>query len=200
MDDTLYKEELMDIYKNPSHKGNLSNPTISVHKENSMCGDELTLELDIREGVVRDAKFKGSACAVSVISSEVLLEDLIGKTVEQAESITKEYLLDLLDMNLTTSRVKCATLVLTALKDGLKKYEGRKEENKRSVSKEDNLAAVIDQHPDVEEVLYDYGLHCVGCALNAFDSIEAGAKVHGLEDAEIDEMIDRINEVITVGE
>lgn len=200
--DNLYKEELMDIYRNPSHKGDISDPTISVSKENSMCGDYLTLSLSIEDNVIKDAKFNGNACAVTVISSELLLEDLIGKTIEDVKNIDKEYLLNLLDMNLTTSRVKCATLILNALKDAIKEYE---ESNKTSptptlVTKDDNLATLIDEHPEVEEILYDYGLHCAGCALNAFDSVETGAKIHGIDDEEIQEMVDRINEVITSGE
>jgi len=191
----LYREELMDIYKNPSHKGNITNPTVSINKENSMCGDSLTLELQVENNVVKDAKFNGNACAVSVISADLLLGDIIGKNMEDVKKIDKDYLLNLLDMNLTTSRIKCATLILNALRDALNKLDTPKQ-----ISKEDNLATVIREHPEVEEILYDYGLHCAGCALNAFDSIEAGAKIHSLSDEEIDEMTDRINEVISTGE
>jgi hybrid cluster-associated redox disulfide protein len=68
------------------------------------------------------------------------------------------------------------------------------------VDRDTNLAKVIYKYPDVAEILTDYGLHCVGCFLNAFDTLEAGAKVHGLSDENIEEMIKRINEVIEFGE
>jgi hybrid cluster-associated redox disulfide protein len=62
--------------------------------------------------------------------------------------------------------------------------------------KDTNLGQMILNYPETAEVLLDYGLHCVGCFASSFDTIEAGAKVHGMSDEEISEMIDRINEVI----
>jgi hybrid cluster-associated redox disulfide protein len=64
------------------------------------------------------------------------------------------------------------------------------------VTKDSNLAEVVYKNPEAAEVLIDYGLHCVGCAASSYDTVEAGAKVHGLSDKEIDEMIERVNEVI----
>jgi nitrogen fixation NifU-like protein len=129
MQDNLnYQEELMDIYRNPHNRGKLSSPSFSISKKNPMCGDELTLDLDIKNGVVKDAKFEGSACSVSVISSSILTDYLIGKKVEEVEKLNKEDLLKLINLNLTTSRVACATLILSALEEGLKDYEkGRKQ-------------------------------------------------------------------------
>jgi len=70
----------------------------------------------------------------------------------------------------------------------------------RKVKKEDNLAEVIFKYPKVAEVLLDYGLHCVGCAANSFDTIEMGAKLHGMSGTEIDEIVTRVNEVVEHGE
>ena len=64
------------------------------------------------------------------------------------------------------------------------------------ITKETNLADLIFRYPETAEVLLDYGLHCVGCVANSFDSIEAGAKIHGYKDKEVEEMVARINEVI----
>ena len=68
-----------------------------------------------------------------------------------------------------------------------------------TVKRDTNLADLIFKHPEAAEVLLDYGLHCVGCMANGFDSVEAGAKIHGYKDEEIDEMVVRINEVIMHG-
>ena len=68
------------------------------------------------------------------------------------------------------------------------------------ITKEMNLGEVVFQHPQLSETLLDYGLHWVGCFANSFDTIEMGAKVHGMTDGEIDEMIARLNEVLEVGE
>lgn len=68
------------------------------------------------------------------------------------------------------------------------------------VRKDMNLGEVVFKYPQVAEVLIDYGLHCVGCFANAFDTIEMGAKLHGMTDEEIDEMVARVNEVIAYKE
>ena len=73
-------------------------------------------------------------------------------------------------------------------------------EVKTKVTKEANLGELIFKYPEAAEVLLDYGLHCVGCIASGFDTIEAGAKVHGYTEEEIQEMIDRVNEVIEHGE
>ena len=121
--DDIYREELMEIYKNPIHKGVMDDPSAQIIKENPLCGDVVSLQLKVSDGVIKDAKFDGPACAVSVISSEILVEELIGKSVEEARKFNKEDLLKLINLDLTTSRVKCAILVLDALKGALEIYE-----------------------------------------------------------------------------
>jgi len=66
----------------------------------------------------------------------------------------------------------------------------------KKITKDMNLAEVVLKYPDVAEVLVDYGLHCVRCVLNTFDTIETGAKIHGLTEDEMNEMMKRVNEVI----
>lgn len=68
------------------------------------------------------------------------------------------------------------------------------------IDREANLGAVVFKYPEVEEILLDYGLHCAHCVASGFDTIEMGAKVHGMEKDEIDEMLTRMNEVIEHGE
>ncbi len=119
----LYREELMDIYRNPTNKGTMRDPSVAIDKKNPMCGDEITLQLKFKDNVVDDAKFEGTACAVSVIASSILTEMIIGKTISELQDITKEKLLESIGLNLTTSRVKCATLVLDALNGALEIYD-----------------------------------------------------------------------------
>lgn len=68
------------------------------------------------------------------------------------------------------------------------------------ITKEMNLGELVYKYPETAEILMDFGLHCVGCFANSFDTLEAGAKVHGMSDEEIGQMIERINEVINFGE
>ncbi len=123
MDDIYHRQELLEILRNPTNKGVLSNPDVVVIEANPLCGDVVELALAFSDGKITDAKFDGSACAVSVISSELVLEEIKGKTVEEVEQLTKDDVLKLIDANLTTSRVKCATLVLDALQHAVKKLE-----------------------------------------------------------------------------
>lgn len=115
----------MDIFKNPHNKGKINTPSVSVSKKNPMCGDELILDLEIENDVIKNAKFDGSACSVSVISASIMTDFLIGKNLSEVKKITKEDLLKLINLNLTTSRVACATLIFTALEEAISKYEKR---------------------------------------------------------------------------
>ena len=123
-DAEVYKrQDLLEIYKNPSNKGVIDGATVSIVEENPLCGDVLTLDLLIEDKVIKNAKFSGDHCAVSVISAEYLLEEVIGRDLKYAKSVDKEKLLALIGIELTTSRVRCATLILDALKNALKKYD-----------------------------------------------------------------------------
>lgn len=68
------------------------------------------------------------------------------------------------------------------------------------ITKEMNLGELVYKYPETAEILMDFGLHCVGCFASSFDTLEAGAKVHGMGDEEIEQMLERINEVINFGE
>ena len=120
--DQIYKEELMEIFKNPKHKGKLADANASSAGNNPLCGDEISLKLKITNGIIEKARFSGSSCAVSVISSEKLLSFVEGKSVGEASELTQEDLLKILDINVSMTRIKCATLVLSALKEALKDY------------------------------------------------------------------------------
>jgi nitrogen fixation protein NifU and related proteins len=115
----IYREDLMEEYKHPSNKGHMDNPTVTIHKANPMCGDEISLQLKIEDGVIKDAKFEGTACMVSIVSSSKLTEHIKDMEISAAEKISKQELLDLIGLNLTTSRIKCATLALDALTKAL---------------------------------------------------------------------------------
>ncbi len=123
--DALYREQLLEIYKNPSNRGNLLKSSVRVVEKNTFCGDIITLELEIENGVIKDVAFDGDACMVAIASASLLTDEIKGRTVEEAGKITKKDILGLIGVELTTSRVKCAMLILDALNSALKDY-GRK--------------------------------------------------------------------------
>jgi nitrogen fixation NifU-like protein len=121
--DDLYRSELMEIYKDPTHKGKLVNPSIQLDKHNAFCGDKLHLSLKIKNNIIEDAKFDGEMCFVSIIGADFLLEEIIGKSLTEVRKIDQKKVLELIDLNLTTSRIACATLALKALQEALNNYD-----------------------------------------------------------------------------
>lgn len=125
-DDSYLREDLLEIYKSPINLGKIEDATVSVQDNNPMCGDEINLDLKIENDVLVDAKYSGDACAVSIISSSLVTEELIGKSLEEVKGFSKKDVLDLIGVQLTTSRIKCATLILGALERAIQKYESNK--------------------------------------------------------------------------
>ena len=116
--DAMYREAILDHYKHPRQKGHLENPDIHYHDHNPFCGDEITVELKVKDGVVVDAAFDGHGCAISQATASMLMEEITGKTLDEIKTWDKEYILDLLGIELGPVRLKCALLPLKALKAG----------------------------------------------------------------------------------
>jgi nitrogen fixation NifU-like protein len=118
--DDLYRELIIDHYKNPQYRGHLDPNDIHFEDDNPLCGDhiEVTLRLD-GEGKVADGRFDGKGCAISQASADLLIESVIGKPVEDVKKLSKQEVLDLLGIELGPVRLKCALLALKVLKAGV---------------------------------------------------------------------------------
>ena len=115
--DDLYREIIIDHYKNPQHKGRLDESDFSYEDENPLCGDHLQIELRVDENqIVVDAKFDGHGCAISISAADLLLDSIIGKSIEDLKKLEKQDILDLLGIELSPVRLKCALLSLKVLK------------------------------------------------------------------------------------
>jgi nitrogen fixation NifU-like protein len=110
MNDLYTREELLVHMKTPYNKGKITDPTVETEAVNAMCGDEITFQLKIEDGKIINAMFDGHACGVCTASASLLTEDLIDESVVKASKITKQDVLNNLQVNLSTSRIKCATL------------------------------------------------------------------------------------------
>ena len=119
----IYREQLMDHYKHPHNRGKMDDAQVEITESNPMCGDVISMQLKVSDGIVEKVMFDGSACAVTIASSSVLTEVLQGKTLEEAKKMSKDELLELLGVELTTSRIKCASLPLDAVHTLIKNYE-----------------------------------------------------------------------------
>ena len=118
--DDLYREVIIEHYKNPSYRGHLEPHDIQFEDNNPLCGDhiEITLQLD-KDGKVSDARFDGHGCAISQASADLLIESIIGKPIEEVKTLKKDHILELLGIDLGPVRLKCALLSLKVLKAGV---------------------------------------------------------------------------------
>ncbi len=118
--DDLYREIIIEHYKNPSFRGRLDPSDIRFADNNPLCGDHIEVNLLVDEtGIVSDARFDGHGCAISQASADLLMESIIGKSVESIKKMTKQDILDLLGIDLGPVRLKCALLSLKVLKAGV---------------------------------------------------------------------------------
>ncbi|MEZ4736773.1 MAG: SUF system NifU family Fe-S cluster assembly protein [Caldilineaceae bacterium] len=116
--DALYREAILDHYKHPRRKGHLEAPDIQHHDHNPFCGDEITIELKVENDVVVDAAFDGRGCAISQATASMLMEEIVGKSLEELKQLDKEYILEMLGIEIGPVRLKCALLPLKVLKAG----------------------------------------------------------------------------------
>lgn len=118
--DDLYREVILDHYKNPRHHGKLDPHDFSYEDENPLCGDELRIDVRLDETGQRvaDVAFSGRGCAISQASASLLTEHIEGKTLDEVKALTKDDILDLLGIELGPVRLKCALLSLKVLKAG----------------------------------------------------------------------------------
>ncbi len=118
--DDLYREVIIEHYKNPSYRGRLDPHDIQFADNNPLCGDHIEITLQTAaDGTVKDARFDGHGCAISQASADLLIESIIGKPLEDVKQLNKEHILDLLGIELGPVRLKCALLSLKVLKAGV---------------------------------------------------------------------------------
>lgn len=113
----IYQENIMDHYKNPRNFGDVENADQTVQSTNASCGDMVRFTFKFEGGKIVEVKQKCMGCAISTASSSLVSEILVGKTVEEARGIGSDKVMELLGIEITPSRLKCALLPLDALKD-----------------------------------------------------------------------------------
>ena len=127
--DDLYRELILDRYKHPQKRGTLDPHDYSYEDDNPLCGDRI--RIDVRMGAVgrvADASFSGVGCAISQASAHLLVESVVGKTLEEVKALSKDDVLEMLGIELGPVRLKCALLSLKVLKAGVYGVEAVAEE------------------------------------------------------------------------
>jgi nitrogen fixation NifU-like protein len=127
--DDFYREVIIDRYKNPQMRGELDPHDYSYQDDNPLCGDEIRIDLRVDENnIVNEAAFDGHGCAISMASADLLTEHVIGKSLDEIRSLSKDDILELLGIELGPVRLKCALLSLKVLKAGVYGMEELEEE------------------------------------------------------------------------
>ncbi|WP_323702956.1 Fe-S cluster assembly sulfur transfer protein SufU [Mammaliicoccus sp. Dog046] len=135
--DQLYRSVIMDHYKNPRNKGILEDGSLTIDMNNPTCGDRIRLTLDVEDNVIKDAKFEGEGCSISMSSASMMTEAVKGHSIEEALEMSKEFSNMMLGETYDISeemgdiealsgvakfpaRIKCATLAWKAFEKGTK--------------------------------------------------------------------------------
>ncbi|TMN21274.1 Fe-S cluster assembly sulfur transfer protein SufU [Lentibacillus cibarius] len=135
--DTLYRQVIMDHYKNPRNKGTIDGNALTVDMNNPTCGDRIQLQLQVEDGIVQDAKFTGEGCSISMSSASMMTQAIQGKKLDDALKMSKAFSEMMLGEDVDTeeldmgdveslqgvsqfpARIKCATLAWKAMEKGV---------------------------------------------------------------------------------
>jgi nitrogen fixation NifU-like protein len=122
--DDLYRDYILEHYRRPHNFGVLESPTAKFEGANPLCGDRITMMLRIQDGKVADVAFTGRGCAISQASASLLTDEVKGKTVEEVSKLTSQDLLDLIGIEISPARLKCALLSLDTLEHAIAEADG----------------------------------------------------------------------------
>ena len=115
----MYREVILDHYKNPRCRGELDPADISYEDDNPLCGDNIRIDLRVDDNDrIVECAFSGQGCAISQASASMLMEDIQGKTLEEIKKYSRDDILDMLGIELGPVRLKCAMLSLKVLTVG----------------------------------------------------------------------------------
>ena len=125
----MYRQQILDHYKNPRNYGEIEEATFSHVGENPMCGDtiEMDVVLDDDEETIQAVAFQGDGCAISQASASMLSERLEGMTIAELEELDRDDIIDMLGVDISPMRVKCAVLAEKVAQDGAEIYFGEKD-------------------------------------------------------------------------
>jgi nitrogen fixation protein NifU and related proteins len=119
--DDLYRDEILEHYRNPHNFGILDQPTTAKEGANPLCGDRITLMLGIGDdGYVHEVAFTGRGCAISQASASMLTDEIKGKSLDEISHLGRQDVLDNLGIEISPARLKCAMLSLETLREATK--------------------------------------------------------------------------------
>jgi len=123
LEEQIYRETLLEIYRNPTNRGEITKPDLEAKLVNPLCGDEVKLQIKLEKGTVKKAAFSGNGCAISQASASLLAESIQGKKLSDVNKLRGNDILELIGINPSPSRIGCALLSLEVLMEALGKVK-----------------------------------------------------------------------------
>jgi nitrogen fixation protein NifU and related proteins len=115
--DDLYRENILEHYKQPRNFGELADPDLEFEDNNPLCGDELKVQLRVGDhDRITEVRFSGHGCAISQAAASMASEEIVGMPVDDLVRLDRDFVLDLLGIDISATRMKCALLSLKVLK------------------------------------------------------------------------------------
>src|SRR3989344_4977514 len=116
MEDPIYREIFLERLSSRVKQGVLERPSLEARLVNPLCGDEVKIEVRIENNVVQEAVYSGNGCVISQVSASYIVEKIEGLSLKEVRKIKADDILEILDISLSPSRLKCALLSLEVLK------------------------------------------------------------------------------------
>lgn len=117
--DDLYREYILEHYRDPHNKGDLENPDRFAAYANPLCGDRLQMGVRLVGDRVTEVRFNGTGCAISQATASMLTDVIQGKTLDELGMITKHDVIEMLGIEISPARMKCALLSWEILRKGI---------------------------------------------------------------------------------
>ena len=117
----LYNKDILKLWREPKNFGELKNPTHEHSEANTICGDEMVVQMIVKNDIIKDAKFFGTGCLVCIVFASELTEIIKNKSKKDVLKMTQEDLLNLLNLDISPLKMQCACLSLDAVKNCLRK-------------------------------------------------------------------------------
>src|SRR4030066_982891 len=121
MEDQLYRESLLEIYRNPTNRGEIAKPDLEAKLVNPLCGDEVRIQIELANSkIIKRAVFSGNGCAISQASASILADSIQGKKPSDVNKLRGNDILELIGINPSPSRIGCALLSLEVLMEAIR--------------------------------------------------------------------------------
>lgn len=115
--DEIYREFIIDLYRNPLNKRENKNANFFKRGYNPICGDDLMVYLEVKDGIIQDCSYTGNACALAIASASIISEELKGQSVDYILELTEDKIYELIGLGKDLNRIKCVKLMINTINE-----------------------------------------------------------------------------------